>query len=187
MKQNEVLLEQIKQAATSMLSDEEICIQLNITQNILQQHYQIVEQARVSLKQKLNAKRISTAAQDGRNIDKLVDQLAKETKKANTWGGRRINQTGRPKGSTNKVNAKDLVADFEQQAGMSFEQMVNQRILQAIAAGDDDRADKLILGMGRYYISPKVSPVDVTTNGQMLNQTPPNIVVNIPKDDDDQE
>ena len=90
----------------------------------------------------------------------------KYTKRASTRGGARMG-AGRPKGSSNKINSDDLIFDFQAQAGMSFEQFVNSRILLASADNNHELVSRYILGMAKYFIS-DVKEVDITSNGQTI-------------------
>lgn len=86
--------------------------------------------------------------------------------KATTRGGARKN-AGRPKGTTNKINPDDLISDFQAQAGMSFEQFVNSRILLASVDNNQELVSRYVLGMAKYYIR-DVKEVDVTSKGEAL-------------------
>ena len=109
--------------------------------------------------------------------DKLTDKEStisnekpkrKYTKKASTRGGAREG-SGRPKGSTNKISPEELIADFHAQAGMSFEQFVNSRILLASVDGNQELVSRYILGMAKYFIK-DVQEIkqDMTSNGQTM-------------------
>lgn len=92
----------------------------------------------------------------------------KYTKKASTRGGAREG-SGRPKGSSNKISPEDLINDFHAQAGMSFEQFVNSRILLASVDGNQELVSRYILGMAKYFIK-DVQEIkqDITSNGQTM-------------------
>jgi len=92
--------------------------------------------------------------------------LEKQPKKAR-HGGPRPN-SGRPKGSTNKINPATLINDFHRTMGMSFSQFVNKKIKDAENSGDDQLVAKYILGLGNYFVN-NVQQHDVTTNGESLN------------------
>lgn len=87
-------------------------------------------------------------------------------KKASTRGGSRKN-AGRPKGTSNKINPDDLISDFQAQAGMSFEQFVNSRILLASVDNNQELVSRYILGMAKYFIR-DVKEVDVTSKGEQI-------------------
>ena len=65
----------IETAAASLLTDDEICQSLDITVDVLANHYEVVEKARLKVKQKLNAKRILSANQSGNNIEELLKTI----------------------------------------------------------------------------------------------------------------
>jgi hypothetical protein len=83
-------------------------------------------------------------------------------------GGSRPN-AGRPKGSTNKITPEKLLNDFEQQAGMPFEEFVNQRILEAHMLGDRELVKQYVLGLAKYVVQDKQEiAIDHTTLGESL-------------------
>jgi len=92
--------------------------------------------------------------------------LEKQPKKAR-HGGPRPN-SGRPKGSTNKINPSTLIHDFHRTMGMSFSQFVNKKIKDAENSGDDQLVAKYILGLGNYFVN-NVTQVDHTTKGESFN------------------
>lgn len=65
----------IESAAASLLTDDEICQSLDISVDVLTKHYDVVEKARLKVKQKLNAKRILSANQSGNNIEELLKTI----------------------------------------------------------------------------------------------------------------
>ena len=75
---------------------------------------------------------------------------------------------GRPKGSTNKVDIKDLAEDFKKQAGMSFGEFVNRKMIEADQSGEHDRLQRYVLGLAKYFIQEPTQKVDVTTNGEAI-------------------
>ena len=89
------------------------------------------------------------------------------TKKAPTRGGARVGG-GRPKGSTNKVDIKDLAQDFKAQSGMTFEQFVNQQMMKASIDGEHDRLQRYILGLSKYFIQEPTHKIDMTSGGETL-------------------
>ena len=89
------------------------------------------------------------------------------TKKAPTRGGARVGG-GRPKGSTNKVDIKDLAEDFKNQSGMSFEQFVNLQMMKASNDGEHDRLQRYILGLSKYFIQEPTHKIDMTSGGETL-------------------
>lgn len=89
------------------------------------------------------------------------------TKKASSRGGARAG-SGRPKGSTNKVDIQTLIGDFSQRTGMTFEQFVNNEIMTAKINGDKELVAKYILGLSKYYLPEPTHKVDVTSAGEQL-------------------
>lgn len=83
-------------------------------------------------------------------------------------GGGKQPGAGRPKGSTNKVDIKDLAADFQNQSGMTFEQFVNQQMMKASLDGEHDRLQRYILGLSKYFIQEQTHKIDVTTAGESV-------------------
>ena len=86
-------------------------------------------------------------------------------------GGVRQN-SGRPKGSTNKLSPGRLIHDFRKQMGMSFTEFVNKKINDAEKAGDDQLVAKYLLGMTPYFVNnvqQVEQQVDHTTKGQPMN------------------
>jgi len=128
---NEELLYQIEAAATSLLTDSEIITSLGITQEVLAEHYAIVERARLKLKQRLNAKRIQDAATSG-DAGEIVEAIPRNNKqKISSRGGARVGG-GRPKGSTNKISIKSLLEAIERETGDSLENLLAQGYAEAI-------------------------------------------------------
>lgn len=97
-----------------------------------------------------------------------VDSKSKRkyTKKASNRGGAREG-AGRPKGTSNKICPDDLISDFHSQAGMSFEQFVNSRILLASVDNNHELVSRYILGLAKYFIR-DIQQVDLTSNGEAL-------------------
>lgn len=75
------LQSQIESAAASLLEDDEICSSLNITAKQLLEHYDIVESARLRVKQRLNAKRILNANNTGDKVDEIIKDIPENTYK----------------------------------------------------------------------------------------------------------
>jgi hypothetical protein len=92
--------------------------------------------------------------------------LGKEPKKSR-HGGPRPN-SGRPKGSTNKISPTTLINDFHKTMGMSFSQFVNKKIKDAETNGDDNLVAKYVLGLGDYFVN-NTQQIDMTTGGESLN------------------
>jgi len=72
---------QIESAAASLLDDDEICTSLNITPKDLEKHYEVVENARLKIKQRLNAKRILNANNTGEKVEDIIKDIPENTYK----------------------------------------------------------------------------------------------------------
>ena len=72
---------QIESAAASLLDDDEICTSLNITPKDLEKHYEVVENARLKVKQRLNAKRILNANNTGEKVEDIIKDIPENTYK----------------------------------------------------------------------------------------------------------
>ena len=132
----------IEAAARSLLTDDEICISVGITPAKLQKHYSIVEQTRVNLRQRLNAKRISDAA-TGSGADDLVLSIPKSRA-----GGRRPG-AGRPVGSTNKISIQSILTSVYNQTGENLEDLIAQGYAESIENNDRNtrlQYEKMFLG-----------------------------------------
>jgi hypothetical protein len=129
---SEELLHQIKAAATSLLTDDEICIALGITKEKLNKHYTVVETARVNLKQQLNAKRITQAAHTG-DAEELVAQIPRN--KISSRGGARPG-SGRKPGTTNKISATQILDSIEAETGQQFGTLLAQGYAESIQSND---------------------------------------------------
>lgn len=81
-------------------------------------------------------------------------------------GGPRIN-SGRPKGSTNKISPGTLLHDFRREQGMTFSQFINKKIRDAEINNDHELVSKYILGLAKYIIQ-DVQHIDHTTKGESL-------------------
>jgi len=128
---SEELQLQLKRAAMSLLTDDEIITSLGITAEVLATHYDTVERARLELKQQLNAKRIKDAATSG-DAGEIVEAIPRNNKqKISSRGGARVGG-GRPKGSTNKISIKSLLEAIERETGDSLENLLAQGYSEAI-------------------------------------------------------
>ena len=101
-----------------------------------------------------------------------LTHLGKESNKPKGYrgsgrGGPRIN-SGRPKGSTNKIKPDELLKNFKKKSGQNFHEFIVERILEAQAMGNSELVSKYILGLGKYIIQ-DVQEVDVTSNGETMN------------------
>lgn len=149
-KLTEAQLQELERAATSLLTDSEICISLNISEATLKKHYNIVEKTRIKLKQRLNAKKISEAAQNG-SVDNVIDIIPRNnnhlSKYRPTRGGKREG-AGRKTGTINKLTGASILAAIEAKAGQKFEDLLAQGYLEAIENRDKNvrlQYEKLIL------------------------------------------
>lgn len=88
--------------------------------------------------------------------------------KSPTRGGKREG-SGRPKGSTNKITPTDMLDDFQQKAGMSFHEFINQQIVDAHNSGNSELVSKYLLGFAKYLVQ-DVQEIkqDITSNGQTM-------------------
>ena len=86
----------------------------------------------------------------------------------NQRGGFRPN-SGRPKGSTNKITPKQLQNDFYKQNGMTFSQFINKKINEADLRGDHDTVKQYVLGLAKYLIQDiQDIKVDHTSLGESI-------------------
>lgn len=128
---DEQLRLRIEQAATSMLSDGEICVSLGIDQTTLESYYDTVERSRVLLKQKLNARRIADAATA--NAD-AAQRLIENIPRSNRGGARP--GAGRKAGTTNKISGASILASVEHYTGERFEDLLAQGYADSINQSD---------------------------------------------------
>lgn len=93
------------------------------------------------------------------------------SKKAPTRGGARKG-SGRPKGSTNKITPTEMLEDFQQKAGVSFHEFINEQIVDAHNSGNSELVSKYLLGFAKYLVQDiQEIKQDVTSNGQTLGAT----------------
>lgn len=126
------LQQELERAANTLLTDDEICVALGITEQELKQNYATVERARIKLKQRLNAKRINDVATTGDPTD-LVSAIPKS--KISSRGGARPG-AGRPKGTTNKISGAEILASIQLQTGEDFGTLLAQGYAEAIENND---------------------------------------------------
>lgn len=126
------LKQEIERAASTLLTDDEICLSVGITKQQLAEHAEVVERTRVLLKQRLNAKRINDAATTG-DPSVLVASIPRT--KISSRGGYRPG-SGRPKGSTNKISAAQLLASIEQETGADFGTLLAKGYAESIENND---------------------------------------------------
>ena len=154
------LAQDIERAATSLLTDEEIRLSLEITDETLGEYYHIVERARIKLKQSLNAKRITQAALDGSAGD-IVEAIPRTKSRR---GGSRPG-SGRPVGTANKISAKEILASIEQHTGEKFEDLLAQGYMESIEKNDH----QLRLKYETLFLNKVVADkVDITSLGASL-------------------
>jgi len=101
----------------------------------------------------------------------------KQSKKPNSKRGGRRENSGRPKGSTNKISPATLLNDFRREQGMTFSQFINKKIRDAELDKNDELVSKYILGLTKYIIQ-DVQQIDHTTKGESLRP-----IYNFPKEE----
>ena len=161
---DEQLRLKIEQAATSMLNDDEICISLAITHEQLSEYYSTVERARILLKQKLNAKRITDAATQANQATELVESIPRG--KISSRGGARPG-SGRKPGTTNKISAQTLLASIESHTGEPLEDLLAQGYYESIINRDKQtrlQYEKMFLSK---VVADRVS-MDITEHTDIL-------------------
>lgn len=88
------------------------------------------------------------------------------TKKASTRGGARPN-SGRPKGSTNKITLDSLISCLDKETGMSYEERIAKNYQEAIVRKDW----MAVKDYDKAFLSKIVADkqaVDVTSNGETM-------------------
>lgn len=135
MNKTEQLQQDLERAATSLLTDDEIIATLGITQAQLDRHYDTVERARLKLKQRLNAKRISDAANNGDPASILAEIPRNNKQKISSRGGARPG-AGRPRGSQNKISGATILASIENTCGQPLEELLAQGYYESIQNND---------------------------------------------------
>jgi len=126
------LAQEIARAASTLLTDDEICKSLGLSTDELSQHYAIVERTRIRLKQRLNAKRINDAATAGDPTD-LVASIPRN--RISSRGGARAG-SGRKPGSTNKISATQILDSIEAETGQQFGTLLAQGYAESIQSND---------------------------------------------------
>jgi hypothetical protein len=131
-------LDVLEKAATSMLNDNEIMLSMDITEEQLQRHYNVVEKARVKLKQRLNAKQIAQAAEKG-DTGAIIDSIPRNNIQFSMYkpsrGGARAG-SGPKVGSTNKITGKSILEAVFKRTGDTFENMLVDGYVEAIEKND---------------------------------------------------
>jgi hypothetical protein len=108
---------------------------------------------------------------DEQPTEKLPNESVKPSRgpyktKAPSRGGARAN-SGRPKGSTNKITAEELIAEFKQCGGGELRTFIVNKILEADRSNNAELVHRYLMGITRYVIQDK-QEVDITTAGQPL-------------------
>jgi len=153
----------LEKAATSLLTDDEILISLNLSQEQLDANYDIVERSRVRLKQHLNARRITEAANNGSTFE-IVETIPRNKSRR---GGYRPN-SGRPAGSITKLSAANILASIEKYTGECFEDLLAQGYRESIENNDITTR----LKYETLFLSKVVADkVDITSLGQSIAPT----------------
>lgn len=145
---NEQLIIEIEKAAMSLLTDDEIQTSLSLSDEVFAEHYHIVEKTRITLKQRLNAKRITEAAKDG-NTESILDQIPRTKRK---FGGPGLGQ-GRPKGTLNKMSGASILKAIEAKTGDTFENLLADGYKEAI----DTRDKNLRIQYEKLFLNKVVS------------------------------
>lgn len=142
----ETLIIQLQNAATGMLTDAEIRDSLSLSDEEMRDNYHIVSQARVKLKQELNAKRV-TDPERAKDYEAIINTIPRNTFRykseghgpyanmATTRGGKR-NGAGRAKGSTNKLTGAMILETIFATSGEKFETLLAQGYQEAIESRD---------------------------------------------------
>lgn len=149
LKEHQLTAEQkqeLERAATSLLTDDEICESLGISEETLLANYVHVSRTRVKLKQRLNAKRITDAATKG-DTAALLDKIPRNriqykgeghgayANKSSERGGARPG-AGRPKGTSNRITGASILRAIELKTGDTFENLLAQGYLESIENRD---------------------------------------------------
>lgn len=129
------LEQEIERAASTLLTDEEICKSLGISTDELARHYAIVERTRIRLKQRLNAKRINDAATSGDPTDLVASIPRNNRVKVSSRGGARPG-SGRKPGTTNKISATQILSSIEVETGLEFGTLLAQGYAESIQSND---------------------------------------------------
>lgn len=165
MELSKQLIDDLERAATSLLTDDEIMISVGITQAELIANYSVVERSRIKLKQRLNARSISDAANNGKARD-LVETIPRSKR-----GGARPG-SGRPPGTINKLSAASILESIEKYTGENLGDLLAQGYREAIETNDKPTR----LKYETLFLSKCVADrIDITSNG--LGFVPPTIII----------
>lgn len=148
--------QQIEQAANALLTDQEICISLSITESTLKKYYNIVEKARIKLKQQLNAEKVNAAIDNNEMVTEVLDNIPRNNNLLSKYrpsrGGKREG-AGRKPGTINKITGASILAAIELKAGEKFEELLAKGYLEAI----ENRDKYLRLQYEKLFLSKVVS------------------------------
>jgi hypothetical protein len=132
-------LVELEKAATSLLTDNEICVSMDITEEALYRHYNIVEKARIKIKQKLNTKKLQEVAAGAIKAQDVVDSIPRNNVLASRYrparGGPRPNSGPKP-GTTYKISGKDILKEIENKTGKTFTENFVEGYMDAIEDRD---------------------------------------------------
>lgn len=157
------LQQEIERAASTLLTDDEICLSVGITAEELAEYSETIERTRVLLKQRLNAKRINDAATSG-DPSELVASIPRT--KISSRGGARPG-AGRPKGTSNKLSGQQLLASIEAETGEEFGTLLARGYAESIEQNDRNtrlQYEKLFMSK---VVADKVE-IDLNENQTMM-------------------
>ena len=165
-------LDELERAATSLLSDDEILLSLEITEEQLTRHYNVVEKARVKLKQRLNAKKVTDAAKGEVATSDVINNIPRNDIQRSQYrpgrGGARPGSGPKP-GSTKKISGASILEAIYQRSGKPFSEMLTDGYVESIERMDHGlrlKYETLILSK---VVSDKVE--DPSMNGQLRTLT----------------
>jgi hypothetical protein len=175
---SEELKIELEKAATSMLTDDEICGSLEITKEELLKNYTVVSKARIKLKQRLNAKRITDAAASG-DTTEILAQIPRNAiqykgeghgpylNKSSTRGGARMN-SGPKTDNPNKMTGRSLLRAIEERTGSTFEALLAQGYQESI----ENRDNNTRMNYERMFLGKVVSDkVELDISNYSLKET----------------
>jgi hypothetical protein len=124
-----------------------------------------VQNARIKLKQSLNSKMISNAANGQGDIDTMVKNIPVNNKEK--LKGKTNNPNGRPKGSTNKISGVSILESINQTTGKPFEQLLAEGYNQSILQQDKQLRQKYEQMILTKVVADK-HEIDHTTLGESM-------------------
>ena len=164
---------ELEKCATGLLRDDEIMVSLDITSEQLARHYNVVEKARIHIKQKLNEKNIIAAAKGEIKAQDVVDSIPRNNGSISRYrpskGGYR-NGAGRPHGSNQRITAKDILKTFEDKTGMTFAEALVEGYMESIFSGDRQLRFKYEQLIGSKVIADKKVEIDPLSSEEIENQ-----------------